>query len=123
MAFLPWPCRAMAAACLQSHPCRRPAAAELLDCDFFPQSVRSAAFFLAALHPARPTLRQTWDPSDASLSPPANAMSVMDKAPWLLGVAPAVTCMLIKSFAFDSDLEQLPSNYSDAVCYEVVEVY
>ena len=88
VAFLPWPCRAMAAACLQSQPCRRPTAAELLDCDFFPQSVRSAAFFLAALHPARPTLRQTWDPSHASLSPPAKAMSVMDKAPWLLGMPP-----------------------------------
>jgi len=83
VAYLPWGCRSLATACLQAHPKHPPTAAELLDCDFFPQPVRTAASFLAALHPFKHPIRQTWDLSHDQT--PGQAMSLADRAPWLLG--------------------------------------
>lgn len=83
VAYLPWGCRSLATACLQACPKQLPTAAELLDCDFFPQPVRTAASFLAALHPFRHPIRQTWDLSHDQT--PGQTMSLPDRAPWLLG--------------------------------------
>lgn len=80
MGHLPWGCRSLATACLQPQPGLRPTAAALLDCDFFPHPVRTAAFFLAALHPPRDPIIGDWNPDSERA-----AISLAEHAPWLIG--------------------------------------
>ena len=83
VAHLAWACRTVATACLQPQPGRRPTAAALLDCDFFPQPVRTAAFFLAALHPPKDPIIRPWNPHSSSTE--HAAISLAEHAPWLIG--------------------------------------
>ena len=83
MGDLPWAARPLAAACLHPNPTHRPTAAALLDCDFFPQPVRTAAFFLAALHPPRAPITGQWDPLNTSGSD--QRVQLTEQAPWLIG--------------------------------------
>ena len=84
---LPCPCQALARACLHPTTSHRPTAAALLDCDFFPQPVRTAAFFLAALHPVSPPVECKWQMPISADSPTQAGISLLEAAPWLLGEA------------------------------------
>ena len=84
---LPCPCQALARACLQPTASHRPTAAALLDCNFFPQPIRTAAFFLAALHPASPPAGCNWQMPLSDHITAQDGVSLMDTAPWLIGKA------------------------------------
>ncbi|DBB03865.1 TPA: Spectrin beta chain, non-erythrocytic 5 [Trebouxia sp. C0004] len=105
VAYLPWGCRSLATACLQAHPKDSTTAAELLDCDFFPQPVRTAASFLAALHPLKHPIRQTWELSHDQT--PAQTMVLADRAPWLL--EEATGCAALASLAARAASGELPA--------------
>ncbi|KAL0031838.1 hypothetical protein WJX79_010539 [Trebouxia sp. C0005] len=105
VAYLPWGCRSLATACLQAHPKHLPTAAELLDCDFFPQPVRTAASFLAALHPFKHPIRQAWDLSHDQT--PGQTMSLTDRAPWLLDEGTG--CTALASLAARAASGELPA--------------
>lgn len=80
IALLPWAVRPLVEACLQGWSSRNPKATALLDCDFFTQPVRTAAYFLMALHPTRPPVNVDWP---SSLDP--GPVALLDLAPWLAG--------------------------------------
>jgi len=102
VAYLPWGCRSLATACLQAHPKPPPTAAELLDCDFFPQPVRTAASFLAALHPFKHPLRQICDMSHDQT--PDQTMSLADSSPWLLGESSVYVTQLLRHYVLKESM-------------------
>ena len=94
--FLPWAVRPLAEACLQGRHRSAPSAAALLDCDFFSQPVRTAAYFLAALHPGRPPVHLSWP--DTTREGP---VALFDAAPWLSGACFAQLHFRCASCNFD----------------------
>ena len=82
--FLPWAVRPLAEACISAQPHHCPSAAALLECDFFTLPVRTAAYFLAGLHPVKTPVHLKW-PKQTPIVSENSPNALLEAAPWLIG--------------------------------------